>query len=90
MLRVLVLTLTWVVIAGGVSRSLAAENLEKTAESAGYGDVQCSCRACAHDVCCKAPTGFAPLDDTCKGECETRKWVAKDGGSCGKQAGCCP
>ena len=55
-----------------------------------YGDTQCSCRSCEHEVCCKAPTGFAPLDEKCRGECETRKWTVKGVASCDKVQGCCP
>lgn len=54
------------------------------------GGTACSCRACTPDVCCAAPTGFAPFDEKCKDKCTTRSWVATDGSSCSPQAGCCP
>lgn len=54
------------------------------------GDVSCSCHACTQQVCCQAPTGFAPLDDKCRTLCDTKHWVVSDNGSCGTQPGCCP
>jgi hypothetical protein len=66
----------------------AAEEAVKQAD-VGAGK-SCSCKACEPDVCCKTPTGFAPLDEKCKDACRTKTWnVAKDA-DCGKGEGCCP
>lgn len=67
----------------------AAPADEVAAESAG-GDKQCSCRSCAHEVCCQAPKGFAPLEERCKAECDTRRWTVKGAAECGKPEACCP
>jgi hypothetical protein len=41
----------------------------------------CSCTVCGQPVCCKALTGFAPLDEKCKRP--VRYNVANGGTSCG-------
>jgi hypothetical protein len=52
-------------------------------------ETKCSCKACEPDACCKAPTGFQPLDEKCKSKCETKTWTVTPPAPCGTQSGCC-
>jgi hypothetical protein len=54
------------------------------------GTLACSCRACDPDVCCKAPSGFAALDEKCAPKCTTKRWTVKEHQNCAPQSGCCP
>jgi hypothetical protein len=69
---------------------LAAEPSDQKGEVATSAASACSCKACTPDACCKAPTGFAPLDEKCKGKCEQKTWTANAPDGCGKPSGCCP
>ena len=44
--------------------------------------VACTCQACDQPVCCKAPTGFAPLDEKCRTRCRQETWTAKADQTC--------
>jgi hypothetical protein len=50
----------------------------------------CSCTVCGQPVCCKAPTGFAPLDEKCKPLCHEEKWTVAGGTACAPKPDCCP
>ncbi len=69
----------------GVAR--AGEPAEPKAAAA--QETKCSCKACTPDACCKAPTGFQPLDEKCSSKCETKTWTVTPPAPCGPQAGCC-
>jgi len=78
------------VLAFGLYTAVAARADEAPAQKPATGDATCSCKSCNPDVCCKAPTGFQPLDDKCKNACERKTWAPAPGQQCGTQSGCCP
>jgi len=67
----------------------AARAAEPEPSTAGAQETKCSCKACEPDACCKAPTGFQPLDEKCKSKCETKTWTVTPPTPCGSQSGCC-
>jgi hypothetical protein len=50
----------------------------------------CSCTVCGQPVCCKAPTGFGPLDEKCNPLCHAEKWTVAGGTACTPKPDCCP
>ena len=49
----------------------------------------CQCRICEEAACCKAPTGFVPLDEKCRSRCRDERWTVAGGEACAAKPGCC-
>jgi hypothetical protein len=77
-----------VLVAISLARSSAVLAEEQPAAKAA-ADAACHCRVCDPSVCCKVPTGFAPLDQKCGSSCREEHWAAGDGGKCEPRADCC-
>jgi len=76
-------------IAALVALSLAGSSAVLAEEQPAPTDAACHCKVCDPPVCCKAPTGFAPLDQKCGSSCREEHWAAADGGKCDPRADCC-
>ncbi len=84
MMRVAVTLLAALLLAG--SSAVLAEG---PAAPNAAADAACHCKVCDPSVCCKVPTGFAPLDQKCTSSCREEHWAAGDGGKCEPRADCC-